>query len=154
MTERSQEAVEHPTRSTRRAFILGAGAAGAAGFLAACGGDEPTTPTTTGPGRTTAAPEPFKVADIPVGGGKYLQDRHALATQPTAGDIKAFDATCTHMGCTVSEISGGLMTCECHLSQFRITDGSVARGPNTGQPLTRGLAPLRVTVTGDTFTIA
>ena len=57
------------------------------------------------------------------------------------------------MGCTVSEISGGVMTCECHLSQFRITDGSVAKGPNTGQPLTRGLAPLGVTVTGDTFTV-
>ncbi len=121
-----------------------------------------TSPTTTPPGgntttpgqaRTTAAPEQFKVADIPVGGGKYLQDRHALVTQPTAGEIKAFDATCTHMGCTVSEISGGLMTCECHLSQFRIADGSVAKGPNTGQPLTRGLAPLRVTVTGDTFTV-
>lgn len=153
MTEQNQGAIGAGGAS-RRTVLLGAGAVGAAGLLAACGGDGPTTPTTTGPGRTTAAPEQFKVADIPVGGGKFLQDHHALVTQPTAGDIKAFDATCTHMGCTVSDVSGGLMTCECHGSQFRITDGSVARGPNTGQPLTRGLAPLRVTVTGDTFTVA
>ena len=157
MTERNQGAVEQPAGSTRRAVILGAGAAGAAGLLAACGADEPTTPNP--PGNATAprpaptAAEPLKVADIPVGGGKYFQDRHMLVTQPTAGDIKAFGATCPHMGCTVSEIGGGLMTCECHLSQFRITDGSVAKGPNTGQPLTRGLAPLRVTITGDTFTV-
>ncbi len=162
MTERSHEAVEQPTGATRRAVILGAGAVGAAGLLAACGGDEPATPTnppaggnTTAPGQapTTAAAEQLKVADIPVGGGKFLQDRHVLVTQPNAGDIKAFDATCTHMGCTVSEISGGKMICECHLSEFNITDGSVARGPNTGQPLTRGLAQVRVTVNGDTFTI-
>jgi Rieske Fe-S protein len=58
------------------------------------------------------------------------------------------------MGCTVSAVSGGLMTCECHGSQFRITDGSVARGPDTGQPLTRGLAKLTVTLNGDTITIS
>jgi Rieske Fe-S protein len=143
--------------ATRRAVIIGAGAVGAAGLLAACGAEEPTTPptggNTTAPGQAPTTAEPLNVADIPVGGGKFLQDRHALVTQPTAGEIKAFDATCPHMGCTVSEISGGKMTCECHLSQFNITDGSVARGPNTGQPLTRGLAPLRVNVTGDTFTV-
>jgi Rieske Fe-S protein len=159
MTENNPHAVE-ASGTTRRAVLLGAGAVGAAGLLSACG-DEPTAQTnnppagasTTAPGQAPTTAEAIKVADIPVGGGKFYQDRHALVTQPTAGDIKAFDATCTHMGCTVSDISGGLMTCECHGSQFRITDGSVARGPNTGQPLTRGLAKLPVTISGDTVTV-
>jgi Rieske Fe-S protein len=161
MTENYPDAVE-ASGTTRRAMLLGAGTVGAAGLLAACGGGEPTVPptnnppargNTTAPGQAPTTAEAIKVADIPVGGGKFYQDRHALITQPTAGDIKAFDATCTHQGCTVSDISGGLMTCECHGSQFRITDGSVARGPNTGQPLTRGLAKLPVTVNGDTVTV-
>ena len=161
MTERQVDG------TTRRVVLLGAGAVGAAGLMAACGADEPSGAASTnapavasGPGgETTTGGAPttgsgIKVADIPVGGGMYFPDGHFIVTQPTAGDIKAFDATCTHMACTVSAISGGLMTCECHGSQFRIADGSVARGPNTGQPLTRGLAPLNVTVTGDTVTVS
>lgn len=154
--------------ASRRAVLLGVGATAAAGVLAACGGDEPATPTTSQPGGgattggatsagaapTTAAGGGIKVADIPVGGGVIFGDRQAVVTQPTVGDFRAFDTTCPHQGCLVSEVTGGLITCPCHGSQFRIADGSVAHGPNNGQPLSRGLTAKNVTVAGDQLMIA
>jgi nitrite reductase/ring-hydroxylating ferredoxin subunit len=143
---------------TRRAMLLGAGAVGAAGVLAACGSAETptTTPTTASPsnarpsnasppsaspsnagppatagGVGAAGATAISTADIPVGGGKIFGDGKIVVTQPTAGTFKAFDATCTHQQCTVGEVSNGKITCPCHLSQFNIADGSVARGPAT-----------------------
>ena len=55
----------------------------------------------------------------------------------------AFTSTCTHMGCTVAEVSGGVIRCNCHGSQFSIKDGSVANPP-ASQPL----AEHKVTVSG------
>src|SRR4030095_611615 len=104
MTEQNQGAIGAGGAS-RRMVLLGAGAVGAAGLLAACGGDQATAPPPHPPARArahapappptppagdaapgkapTTAAEEIKVADIPVGGGKFLQDRHALVTQPT-----------------------------------------------------------------------
>ena len=69
-----------------------------------------------------------------MGGGVIYPDQRVVVTQPTAGVFKAFDATCTHAGCIVGSISGGKITCPCHGSQYRVADGSVARGP-TEAPL-------------------
>lgn len=132
--------------ASRRAVLLGAGAVGAAGVLAACaGGGEPSgspqppAATTSGGGGTTMpapsgtsgtpAPEGIAVADVPVGGGHIDPARRVVVTQPEPGQFRAFDATCTHEFCMVSSVDAGLITCNCHGSQFRITDGSVARGP-------------------------
>lgn len=82
-----------------------------------------------------------QVSAVPVGGGKILADQQIVLTQPTAGDIKAFSAVCTHRGCTVGSVDSSVITCPCHGSQFKITDGSVATGPAT-QPL----APRQVKV--------
>jgi Rieske Fe-S protein len=67
--------------------------------------------------------------DIPVGGGAIFADRQVVVTQPTAGQFKAFSSTCTHEGCTVSQVSDGTINCPCHGSRFSVTDGSVVRGP-------------------------
>ncbi len=148
--------------TTRRAVVLGAAAVGAAGLLAGCGGSSSAKPpgggTTPRGANSGGAPatggDEIKVADIPVGSGKIYGDQSVVVTQPTAGDFKAFDTNCPHQGCQVSEIGGGLITCACHGSQFRIADGSVARGPNTGQPLSRGLTTKTATVTGQTITVS
>ena len=68
-------------RTTRRTVLLGAGAVGAAGLLAACGATSRPSP-----GREATRPAPgagpdhrrtqFNVADIPVGGGKIFADQH------------------------------------------------------------------------------
>jgi Rieske Fe-S protein len=66
---------------------------------------------------------------IPVGGGKVFQTQRVVVTQPTSGEFKCFTAVCTHQGCIVGSVADGLITCPCHGSQYRITDGSVVHGP-------------------------
>lgn len=47
------------------------------------------------------------------------------------GRLYAIGDTCTHLGCSLSggSLSGDAVTCPCHHSQFRITDGTAVRGP-------------------------
>ena len=150
MTDRDQPMQAPGT--TRRALLLGAGAIGAAGVLAACGSSSPTT---TNPGNggngggAPASPQPVKVSDVPVGGGAIFADQNFVVTQPIAGQFKAFSATCTHEQCLVSRIQGDKIICPCHGSQYNIADGSVAVGPAT-----RPLPARTATVTGDTITVS
>ncbi|MFF0819862.1 Rieske (2Fe-2S) protein [Micromonospora haikouensis] len=74
------------------------------------------------------------VADLPVGGGRILADRGVVLTRPTQETVKAYSATCTHAGCTVTRVDGGIIVCGCHNSKFDIADGSVRGGP-AGSPL-------------------
>jgi Rieske Fe-S protein len=124
------------SETTRRVVLTGAAGISAAAALAACGddtsndnggdsgdtGDTAATPTATSGALA-------KVADIPVGSGKVFPRQNVVLTQPTAGEIKAFSATCTHQGCTMAAVEGDLIKCPCHQSQFRIADGSVVGGP-------------------------
>jgi Rieske Fe-S protein len=89
------------------------------------------------------------VADIPVGGGKIFKAEGVVVTQPAAGTIKAFSATCTHQGCMVTSVKDGTIVCGCHNSVFGIADGAVQSGP-AGRPL----APRAVTVDGDDVRLA
>ncbi|MBB5789619.1 Rieske (2Fe-2S) protein [Jiangella mangrovi] len=158
----------------RRTALMGMGAVGVAGLLAACGGgdSEPSTsgaPPATEPEAepsaeaTTPAEEPSEepsappeepdepaadalasTADVPVGSGFINDGAGVVVTQPTAGTFLGFSATCTHQGCAVTEIEGDVITCPCHGSQYSAMDGSVVTGPAT-QPL----APVAVVVQGD-----
>ncbi|MFC8848247.1 MULTISPECIES: Rieske (2Fe-2S) protein [unclassified Micromonospora] len=74
------------------------------------------------------------VADLPVGGGRILADRGVVLTRPTQETVKAYSATCTHAGCTVTRVADGTIVCGCHNSKFDIADGSVRGGP-AGSPL-------------------
>jgi Rieske Fe-S protein len=149
MTDRDQP-IQAPG-TTRRALLLGAGAIGAAGVLAACASSNPAPPTTNGGngGEAPASPQPIKVTDIPVGGGAIFPDQNAVVTQLTAGQFKAYSATCTHEQCLVSRIQSAVIICPCHGSQYNIADGSVAVGPAT-----RPLPARTATVSGDTITVS
>jgi nitrite reductase/ring-hydroxylating ferredoxin subunit len=68
-------------------------------------------------------------SEVPNGGGVILDDAGIVITQPDAGDFKGFTNICTHMGCPVSNVSGGTINCLCHGSQYSIEDGSVVAGP-------------------------
>jgi Rieske Fe-S protein len=68
---------------------------------------------------------------VPDGGGRIIDGKNIVVTQPEAGSFKAFTAVCTHQGCIVSTVSGGTINCPCHGSKFSIKDGSVVNGPAT-----------------------
>jgi nitrite reductase/ring-hydroxylating ferredoxin subunit len=114
---------------------------------AAAPADSPTAgESSAAPGRTASkAPSGPSVAtsSVPVGGGVILNNADYVVTQPSKGTFKAFTSICTHMRCTVGEVSGGFIRCSCHGSQFSIKDGSVANPP-ASQPL----AEHAVTVSG------
>jgi Rieske Fe-S protein len=139
-----------PTGVSRRA-VLGVTAAGAAGLLtAACGGGGScSTGTASGSDPTSGSADPttdasgglVATSDVPVGSGVFVENGKIIAnpgaqeqltavvTQPSAGVFKAFNATCTHMSCTVGEIKNGQIICPCHGSEYSIKDGSVTSGP-------------------------
>jgi Rieske Fe-S protein len=85
-----------------------------------------------------------KVGDIPPGGGVVIPAERLVLTQPTPGQFRAFDATCTHQGCVVADVRDGAIVCNCHGSQYSIADGSVRGGPAP-----RPLAPRAIAVVGD-----
>lgn len=87
-------------------------------------------------GRTLASLE-----DIPPGGGLVLQDADVVLVRDNAEQVRAFSATCTHQGCTVSSVENGSILCPCHGSAFDASTGEPTAGPAV-----RPLAPVPVTV--------
>ncbi len=65
----------------------------------------------------------------------------------TATSVTAHDAICTHMGCRLPAGRMSVVTCPCHGSRFRATDGSVINGPADSDPASiPALPPVQVTV--------
>lgn len=139
---------------SRRQLLRGSASVGAVvaggALLAACGGSsDATTSGTSGDSSPASGSGPAdgssstpasgggaaqgsalaKTSDIPVGGGKIFDAQKVVVTQPTKGTFMAFSAICTHAGCTVSQVTGGVISCPCHGSRYSITDGSVKSGP-------------------------
>jgi Rieske Fe-S protein len=129
------------------AGVVGVGAVGLAA-VAACGGSADTaTPKASDTGGG-AAGDSFKVAEIPVGGGKIFADAKVVVTQPKAGEFKAFSAVCTHQGCIVAAVANGTINCACHGSKYDITTGQVKAGPAPA-----ALPGKTATVKGDSVTV-
>lgn len=136
----------------RTALALGGAGALALAGCAADGGDADA-PATTGesdatstPGTSAAAGEEVAaLADIPVGGSisAMIGDDPVLLAQPTAGEVVAFSAICTHQQCVVAA-AGERFECPCHGSAFDAATGDVLNGPAL-EPL----SPVQVTVEGD-----
>ncbi|MGW2721326.1 Rieske (2Fe-2S) protein [Streptomyces sp. NPDC001492] len=148
----------HPVPAPgRRTVVAAVGATGLAVALTACGSDNGSSDSSSSntqaganaSGGSGGGTPLARTADIPAGGGKIFKDQGVVVTQPTAGTYKAFSSKCTHQGCAVSEISNGVIICPCHKSEFSVTDGSVKKGPAT-QPLPTE----KITVTGDSITLA
>ena len=119
---------------SRRAVVAGVGGVAAAGLLTACGASTapapaPAAPSAAPSAATSGGATLASASSIPVGGGTVFADKDVVVTQPTAGEYKAFSATCTHQGCKVKSVADGVIVCPCHGSKFAIADGSVASGP-------------------------
>lgn len=115
----------------RRTVLAGAGAGAGLVVLAACSSGSPGSGgggggATLAPGETLTA-----LADVPVGGAVVVTvaDLPVVVAQPTAGEVVAFSAVCTHQGCTVAPGSGTQLDCPCHGSRFDAATGQVLRGP-------------------------
>ena len=98
---------------------------------------------------SSAAAALATTSSVPVGGCFVNADAKVVVTQPTEGDFKAFSAVCTHQGCLVESSSDGEIPCPCHLSHFSLEDGSPLSGPASAP-----LAPVEITVDGDSITQA
>ena len=121
-------------------------------LLAACSGDDsgaakdpaPTESDGGGGGGDLAS-----TSDIEVGGGTIFADEQVVVTQPSEGEFKAFNTTCTHQGCPVQSVSDGTINCTCHGSTFSIEDGSPQGGPATSP-----LEEVAISVEGDSIVLA
>jgi nitrite reductase/ring-hydroxylating ferredoxin subunit len=119
--------------TTRRAALAGAGLAGLAATLAACGGgsggSSASGPARSGHAGSSGSGPLASASEIPVGGGKVFPAEKVVVTQPSAGEFKAFSAVCTHLQCVVDQVANGTIDCPCHGSQFSVKNGSVVAGP-------------------------
>src|SRR5690349_13502800 len=150
--------------TTRRAVLAGAAGIATVSVMAACGDDSGTNSgagsgsnnnaggnngnaggNNGNAGGNSSLP---KTTDVPVGGGVVVAAADVVITQPSAGQFKAFSATCTHQGCTVADVSGGTINCGCHFSKFSASDGSVKNGPATSP-----LPEKKITVSGTTISL-
>ncbi len=102
-------------------------------------------------GSATSGQALVALADVPVGGGTVVDgpDGPVVVVRPTADEVRAFSAVCTHQGTTVGAPQGGTITCPNHGSQFAAATGEVTRGPAA-----RPLPPIPVTVQGDQVVLA
>jgi Rieske Fe-S protein len=146
--------------SSRRTVLVAA-LGGVAAVLAGCAsyGEPAAPPVGSGAGSTPPPPAPgagapaaarlAALADVPVGGGIVIADRNVVLTRPTDDTVLAFSATCTHAGCTVDEVSDGLIRCPCHGSVFDMTSGAPTAGPAR-----RPLPAVAVAVQGSDVVVA
>lgn len=110
-------------------------------LVAACSDNESSgggTPNDGGGGNGNAAPGQglTALADIPDGGGLIVDspDGGKIVVVRTGTKVRAYNASCTHMGTIIGAPQDGVSTCPNHGSQFAMSDGSVKKGPAT-QPL-------------------
>ncbi len=54
-----------------------------------------------------------------------------IAVANIEGDLQAFDDTCTHQGCSLSEgeLDGTIVECPCHGGRYEVMTGEVVGGP-------------------------
>lgn len=68
---------------------------------------------------------------VPVGGcviAKGSDGKPIVVARPTAGNVVAHSAICTHQGCTVAA-AGAQVQCPCHGSVFNADTGANISGP-------------------------
>jgi cytochrome b6-f complex iron-sulfur subunit len=92
-----------------------------------------------------------KMSDIPVNSYKIVRynKKPIIIIHTETGEIKAFSAACTHLGCIVDfEPENKRFHCNCHDSLYDLN------GMNYSGPAQKPLAPYRVTVKDNDISIS
>ena len=92
-----------------------------------------------------------KLGDIQKDSGVIIRfgNRPVILIRTSEDDLRAFDATCTHLDCTVQYKKDlGVIWCACHNGKYDLT------GRNISGPPPRPLTPYRVVVQGDEVFVA
>ena len=92
-----------------------------------------------------------KVADIQTDSGQIVKfgSKPVILVRTPEGAFKAFNATCTHLDCTVQySKEKGIIWCACHNGQYDLT------GRNIGGPPPKPLEEFRVVIQGDEVLIS
>jgi Rieske Fe-S protein len=92
-----------------------------------------------------------KLSDVPKDSGTIVKfgTKPALLVRTANDDLRAFNATCTHLDCTVQyRADMGVIWCACHNGKFDLN------GRNIEGPPPRPLDELRVIVQGDEIFIS
>ena len=111
---------------SRRAVLAGA-CAGCVGLIAGCSGAGASSGSSSSGG---AGKKLVALKDVPLGGGVVVKgpSGQVVVAQPTAGQVVAFSAVCTHQGGIV-HVDGQQLVCPVHGSIYSLADGSVEQGP-------------------------
>ena len=86
------------------------------------------------------------ISDIPIGQGKVVPvgGRPTIVVNTEQG-VKAYLATCTHLGCIVAwDQNSRTIACPCHDGRFNVSTGAVISGPPPS-----GLPAVQVSVEGE-----
>jgi Rieske Fe-S protein len=87
-----------------------------------------------------------KLSEIELNSGTIIRfgNKPVILVRAETGDLRAFDATCTHLDCTVQfRKDAGIIWCACHNGSYDLN------GRNIGGPPPRPLDEYRVIVQGD-----
>lgn len=87
-----------------------------------------------------------KLSDIPKNSGQIIKfgSKPVILIRTSAGDLRAFSATCTHLDCTVQYRKElGVIWCACHNGKYDLN------GHNISGPPPRPLTEYRVVEQGD-----
>lgn len=92
-----------------------------------------------------------KLADLANDTGKIIKfgTKPVILVRTAGGELKAFDATCTHLDCTVQYRGDmGVIWCACHNGKYDMN------GRNIAGPPPKPLEPYRVVVQNDEIIIS
>lgn len=92
-----------------------------------------------------------KVGELPPNSGKIFKfgNRPALLLHTPSGELRAYDAICTHLNCTVQyRPDYGHVWCACHNGHYDMS------GKNISGPPPRPLDRLTVAVRGDDIVVS
>ncbi len=92
-----------------------------------------------------------KLTDLPNDTGQIVKfgTKPVILVRTASGELRAFDATCTHLDCTVQYRGDmGVIWCACHNGKYDLN------GRNIAGPPPKPLEPYRVVVVNDEIIIS